>query len=103
MASATETFGVIAASGKHLSEPHFDRETLLLRTACATLRFTPADVIDAMTVSLPAGNWHQLADLHHLCLKLIHEYKLNAKFCLDRANLRVRITRPDAQAREPIR
>jgi len=99
MQTAVEIIGVIATSGIRLPEPDFDRETLLLRAACATLKFTPADVIDAMTVSLPAGDARRLAGLRNLGRDVADEYGLDVELDLINTNLRVRITRPDAQVR----
>ena len=97
--TAAEIVGVIAASSKRLPEPDFDPETLLLRTACATLRFTPADVVEAMIVSLPVGGGSRLARLRTLGREVAGEYGFGAELDLVNTNLRVRITRPDAPAR----
>jgi hypothetical protein len=98
--STTAIVGVIAALSRNLPEPEhdFDRETLLLRTACATLKFTPPDVIEAMTVSLPVGNSPRIAGLRSLGRDVAGEYGLETDFDLVNTNLRMRITRPDGQA-----
>ena len=82
-------------------DPEFGRETALLRSACVALLDTDADLIEAITVSLPVGNdVRKVSGLRALSNEITSECGLCAEQGLNATALRVRITRLSSQSRD---
>jgi len=96
-----EILGAIAAAGIPFPNPDFERERALLRSACAALLNTDADLIEAITVSLPVGNdVRKVSGLRALSNEITSECGLCAEQGLNATALRVRITRLSSQSRD---
>jgi hypothetical protein len=91
---AVEMVGAVVALRSGEAVPEYSAEAVLVRSACRTLLNTPRGLIDAMTVSLPAGDAKRLADLQALCRRLAIEHRLRVDIAVKEAHLKVRITRP---------
>jgi hypothetical protein len=90
---SVEIVGAIVAlrDGNEIRE--YSSETFLVNSACRTLLNAPRQTIDAITVSLPAGNARRLADLQALCRRLARQHSLRVQMASKDAQLKVRITR----------
>jgi hypothetical protein len=90
-----DAVAMMTAFGSTLPVPDYDREAVLLRSACQALLDSSADIISGIEVSLPVGDDEgKMADLRAFSLQVIRQYGMQADLDPTRAHLHVRISRP---------
>jgi hypothetical protein len=91
---SVEIVGAMVALRESGSTPDHSAEALLVNSACRTLLNAPRRMIDAVTVSLPAGSEGRLSDLQAMCRRLATQHSLRVQMAVRETHLKVRITRP---------